>query len=392
MRYGKGKEEKRLTRDPSTRCCATPASTARLGVPRQAPAWARSRRNLYTGDYSLEGYYDNKLFVIERKGSVAELVGNITQKEKWDDFKQELERLEEFRHPFVVCEFPLPAQDLPGRQRHPEADGGRSMRVKPQFLLKRLEEILAPLQDQVRSSPTPPSSAARSPPASSSESSSMSVSPDRPSPPAHREWVEQYQDNRWLNLGDTSSLESSTRSTAARSTTSRTPTSSPRPDAAARILRLHLQGPLRQDAGPVPAGHPARAVGPGPSPCSSAAAAWARAGFWPSTHAAGPVSPGQQNRHRRRRLPPGQGRLRLLPGPVGARPGPTATWSGPTSATARGGTSTAAPCGWATASSSPCRWATAPRFAASAPTSSSPTSSRPSRRTSSRRSSAASPR
>lgn len=98
-------------------------------------------RNLYTGDYSLEGYYDNKLFVIERKGAVSEFVGNITVKEKWDDFKQELERLEEFRYPFVICEFPFsllktyPVGSGIPRDRWP------SIRVRPEFLLRRLEEI-----------------------------------------------------------------------------------------------------------------------------------------------------------------------------------------------------------------------------------------------------------
>lgn len=98
-------------------------------------------RNLYTGDYSVDGYYDNKLFVIERKGSVTEFVANITQKEKWDDFKQELERLEEFRHPFVVCEFPFALlRDYPRGSGIPQKMWGK-IRVKPQFLLKRVEEI-----------------------------------------------------------------------------------------------------------------------------------------------------------------------------------------------------------------------------------------------------------
>jgi hypothetical protein len=97
--------------------------------------------NLYTGDYSLAGYYEPKLFVIERKGSVGELVGNLTQSEKWDDFKQELERLEEFRWPFVVCEFPASLlRTYPVGSNLPESVWPH-IRVKPQFLLKRMEEI-----------------------------------------------------------------------------------------------------------------------------------------------------------------------------------------------------------------------------------------------------------
>lgn len=98
-------------------------------------------RTLHTGDYSLEGYYENRTFVIERKGSVTEFVGNLTTKEKWDDFKNELGRLEEFAHPFVLCEFPIDLlQSYPvgsGIPRHLQA----RVKVRPQFLLKRLEEI-----------------------------------------------------------------------------------------------------------------------------------------------------------------------------------------------------------------------------------------------------------
>lgn len=97
--------------------------------------------NLFTGDYSLEGYYDSKLFVIERKGSVGEFVANMTQKEKWEDFEDELGRLEEFAHPFVVCEFPFyllktypEGSDVP-KKVWPH------IRVTPQFILKRFEEI-----------------------------------------------------------------------------------------------------------------------------------------------------------------------------------------------------------------------------------------------------------
>ena len=106
-------------------------------------------KNLYTGDYSIvlgQGddavdLYDNKFFVIERKGSVAEFVGNITQKDKWDDFKNELARMEEFTHPFVICEFPLSLI-----QTYPRGSGipkhiWPSIKVRPQFLLLRLEEI-----------------------------------------------------------------------------------------------------------------------------------------------------------------------------------------------------------------------------------------------------------
>lgn len=98
-------------------------------------------KNLYTADYSIDGFYDDKTFVIERKGSVGELAACVTQKERWDDFRQELERLEEFKFPFVVCEFPLSLL-----RTYPRGSGippkvWPSVRVGPRFLLKRLEEI-----------------------------------------------------------------------------------------------------------------------------------------------------------------------------------------------------------------------------------------------------------
>lgn len=98
-------------------------------------------KNLYTADYSLEGYYDNKLFVVERKGSVAEFAANLTQKDKWDDFKQVLERMEEFRWPFLVLEFP---QEL--IKTYPVGSGipaaqQKLVRLTGRFLLRRVCEI-----------------------------------------------------------------------------------------------------------------------------------------------------------------------------------------------------------------------------------------------------------
>lgn len=98
-------------------------------------------RNLYTGDYSLDGYYDNKVFVIERKGSVSEFVRNISHGETWADFRDELERLEEFAHPYIVCEFPyslletFPIGSNIPRRLWP------SLRVTSQFLVRRFWEI-----------------------------------------------------------------------------------------------------------------------------------------------------------------------------------------------------------------------------------------------------------
>lgn len=98
-------------------------------------------RNLYTADYSLDGYYDNNFFVIERKASPAEFAANLTNKEKWDDFKQELERLEAFAHPFIFLEFTF--QDV---VLFPRGSGippylWRKLRVSAAFFQRRLDEI-----------------------------------------------------------------------------------------------------------------------------------------------------------------------------------------------------------------------------------------------------------
>ena len=56
---------------------------------------------LKTGDYTLEGY--EQIICIERKKSPSELATNLGKyKER---FENELERLREFKHKYIVCEF-----------------------------------------------------------------------------------------------------------------------------------------------------------------------------------------------------------------------------------------------------------------------------------------------
>lgn len=90
---------------------------------------------LRTGDYTIEGY--EKTFVIERKGSTGEVAQNILQSR----FERELERLEGFALPFLICEFTLddvmrfPHNSGIPRPRWPK------IRITPHFLLKRLVEF-----------------------------------------------------------------------------------------------------------------------------------------------------------------------------------------------------------------------------------------------------------
>lgn len=54
---------------------------------------------LKTGDYTLKGLETS--FCIERKATTSELANNIYEKR----FEKELERLEEFKYPFMIFEF-----------------------------------------------------------------------------------------------------------------------------------------------------------------------------------------------------------------------------------------------------------------------------------------------
>lgn len=98
-------------------------------------------KTLKTGDYSLSGLYEDNTFVIERKGSVGEFVGNITQKEKWENFKEELERLESFTYPYLILEFPFSQiERFPIGSNVPKSVWPK-LKVKPDFLIKRTLEI-----------------------------------------------------------------------------------------------------------------------------------------------------------------------------------------------------------------------------------------------------------
>lgn len=115
------REQRGWVFEPSDRCLGTVVET------------------LKTGDYTLRGFED--AFCLERKRNVAELSTNLTHTDNWSAFKRELERLEAFRFPFLICEFSL--EDL---MRFPEGSGipqarWASLRVKPAFLLKRIHEI-----------------------------------------------------------------------------------------------------------------------------------------------------------------------------------------------------------------------------------------------------------
>lgn len=91
---------------------------------------------LPTGDYSLAGMED--FFLVERKGSVAELAKNVLEKR----FEREMGRLAEIPHAFVVCEFTVgelmtfPAgAAIPWRLK-------KNVRMRGPFILKRACELM----------------------------------------------------------------------------------------------------------------------------------------------------------------------------------------------------------------------------------------------------------
>lgn len=103
--------------------------------PWEFPEFAVANRKLDTGDYSIEGL--EKIFTIERKRSVSEIAGNITEKR----FTNELERMVEFRHKFILMEFTLNSLlDYPVGSTVPRRLWN-SLKITGKYLLKALTEI-----------------------------------------------------------------------------------------------------------------------------------------------------------------------------------------------------------------------------------------------------------
>lgn len=89
-------------------------------------------QGLKTGDYSLCGLED--VLSIERKGTTGEFAQNIIQRR----FEQELKRLDDFKHPFMILEFTV--EDI---LQFPKGSGipqrvWSKLRTSPWFILKRL--------------------------------------------------------------------------------------------------------------------------------------------------------------------------------------------------------------------------------------------------------------
>ena len=94
-------------------------------------------RKLDTGDYSIEGMEEK--ICIERKGCVEELAMNLGQKKH--AFMNEVERMEEFPHRFIILEFTLEdLVDFPEKTRIPESQKAK-IKISGKYMLKCLMEL-----------------------------------------------------------------------------------------------------------------------------------------------------------------------------------------------------------------------------------------------------------
>lgn len=94
-----------------------------------------ANRKLDTGDYSVEGL--EKIFTIERKRSVSEIAGNISEKRFYD----ELDRMRDFKHKFILLEFSLNSVlDYPVGSTVPKKLWN-TLKITGKYILKYLTEI-----------------------------------------------------------------------------------------------------------------------------------------------------------------------------------------------------------------------------------------------------------
>jgi len=90
---------------------------------------------LKTGDYTIEGYED--ILCIERKGSIVEIAGNVTQKR----FENELERMCSIEHSFIICEFDFYELMTFPNSAKVAWSVKKSFKITPTFIMKRINEF-----------------------------------------------------------------------------------------------------------------------------------------------------------------------------------------------------------------------------------------------------------
>jgi hypothetical protein len=98
--------------------------------------WNIEHIKLKTGDYTIKGF-ENKL-CIERKASVAEFAHNITE----DRFWREVERMKEFPHRVIVCEFDCRHIDsYPENSAIPQRLKTK-VHIRAPFIFKKISELI----------------------------------------------------------------------------------------------------------------------------------------------------------------------------------------------------------------------------------------------------------
>lgn len=93
--------------------------------------------NIKTGDYTIKGL--EHVVVIERKASTGEIATNFGA--KWKRFENELKRMDNVIHKYIVCEFPItninifPANSgIPPKSLH-------KIRMNSGYLFKQIEYV-----------------------------------------------------------------------------------------------------------------------------------------------------------------------------------------------------------------------------------------------------------
>lgn len=93
---------------------------------------------LKTGDYSIRGLEDK--LCVERKASVEELANNLGR--EWERFKNELERMRQFPHAFIVCEFSVAdVFEYPENSTRMKSYQKEKVRLTGKFIIKKIMEI-----------------------------------------------------------------------------------------------------------------------------------------------------------------------------------------------------------------------------------------------------------
>ena len=96
-----------------------------------------------TGDYTLQGFEQS--FCLERKGRLSEFATNVYEPRFW----RELERMDDFKNPFLLLEFTM--DDI---MRWPLGSGIPANRIKyikstKYFLLMKINEIMVKYKTKV---------------------------------------------------------------------------------------------------------------------------------------------------------------------------------------------------------------------------------------------------